>query len=115
MKVRTVLLRFAGMAALAVVAAFVGWYYGYISGVENQVHFDAAARVSLYEKAEEMDDDGMRQMLRGFLLRQRCTLASDFNYSTYTINHPIHRGVLAYYRANIDNVCKSKDCGCARL
>ena len=114
MKLRAILLRSVGITALAVMAAFLGWYSGYISGVENQVYFDAVARATLYEKAKGLDDQDMRQMLEGFLLKQRCTLASDFNYDTYTVNHPIHSGVLRYYKANIDSVCKDSECDCVR-
>lgn len=93
--------------------AFIGWYFGYISGAKNQIHFDAAARVSLYEKSLSLDDNKeVRQMLKGFLWKQKCLLASDFNYDTYTIKHPVHSDVLDYYDRNIKRICMNGDCEC---
>lgn len=97
---------------LLFVVASVSWYFGYISGAENQIYFDAVAKASLYEKAISLNDENTRLMLKGFLLKQQCILSSEFNYSNYTVNHPIHSDVLEYYHANIDRICGASGCGC---
>ena len=102
------------LIAAIILTAFVGWYFGYINGAKNQLYFDAAARASLYEKGVIMDDEGRKEMIGLFLSKQRCLLSSGFNFDTFTVNHPIHLGILDYYEKNIERVCSNNKCVCER-
>ncbi len=97
---------------LIFLAVFLGWYFGYISGAKNQMYFNAVARASLYEKAISLSNEEARQMLNGFLFKQKCLLGSDFNYNTYTVMHPIHNDVLKFYKFNIERICGDFGCKC---
>ena len=100
--------------------AFIGWYFGYISGARNQIHFDAVGRVLLYEAALSSTEKEARSMLKVFHWKQKCLLANDgyyddFNYDTYTIYHPIHSEVLDFYEKYRSSICANNICECPQF
>ena len=89
------------------------WYFGYSSGVRNQFYFDAAGRAALYKGAiSRLEKEEGAKPLEEFLFRQKCLLASDFNYETYTIHHPIHSQLLENYNLYKTHVCGDDGCTC---
>ena len=44
------LIRLFSLLLLLLCSMFVGWYFGYIAGVKNQIYFDAVARVIYMKK-----------------------------------------------------------------
>ncbi len=101
-----------GVFVLMFLSGFVGWYFGYINGAQNQVHFDAVARASLYEKALKSPVGSTSEMVNKFLFKQKCLLSSDFNYDTLTVHHPAHSDLLWYYKENLNRICTVESCGC---
>lgn len=106
------MLKIVVVLSLILLGFVLGGYLGYQSGAKNQLHFDAVARASLLEKVLDSDDAQRKDFISGMLQKEKCLLSSDFNFSTFTANHPIHNDVLDYYKKNIERVCSNNSCKC---